>query len=538
MESKTSADFPGSLNLEDRIIIENLSSTQMNEYEKVRLLGNGTFSQVWECLEIKTGMKFAVKIISKNFLLKHNLHDQFTKEIRIHFELDHPNIVKLFKVFESQANMYLVLELGENGTLADLIERRGSLSEVEACYYTSGVLAALKYIHDKNILHRDLKPANLILTRNLDIKIADFGLAAYIPKTKRRRKTFCGTPFYIAPEIITKEGHSYEVDYWSIGIILYNMIYGKCPFQKDVPDEVYKLILDGHFRLEKTFSAEVNELISALLERNVEKRAKYQDVIESSFFRKANKVKCLPQSTLQTAPSESFISLINEEQKIIKRDNCEKLQKNVYKKSNSKFSSGFEDLLIKESEDYEYIKKWVNFSDKFGVGGILNNGIICIFFNDTSKIVLSNFGITFHYIGEKESGDSSVPTYNVLKYPKELEKKVKLLDYFIKFLKQNSHLVKVNERMPDNFVHIINFKITKYAVMFALSNNVNQTIFQDGSEVHILKDKSKKKRVVFIDSSRNRTILEPGLVPEEHIKRRLEHINECLKMIAIKNEKD
>ena len=520
---------------DDRFINEQISPSNINKYEKLRLLGDGTFSQVYECLELKTDNKFAIKIVSKSFLLKHDLHEQFTKEIRIHSELDHPNIVKLIKVFENQYNIYMVLELVENGTLADLIEKRKHLSEFEIKYYIKNLLDGINYIHQKNIIHRDLKPANLILTKNMDIKIADFGLAAYAPKTKRKRKTFCGTPYYIAPEIITKEGHLFEVDYWSLGIIIFNMAYGVCPFQSEVPEEVYKMVLKGYYEVNKYSSKELNEVINILLERDITKRANYDSLKNSKFLNDSILIKSLPLSTLETAPSESFISSLQQIENRYEPHRLGQIQQKFYAKSDSKNSLGVDENLT-EKVDYEYLKKWVNFSEKFGVCGIFNNGIICIYFNDKSKIVLSNFGITFNYIGEKSSSDGSIETFNVLKYPKEIEKKVKLLEYFIKFLRVNSDLIKVNENMPDNFVHITNFKITKYAVCFALSNRVYQTIFQDKTEVHIFKDKQKQKTVVYIDTYRNRITLEPGTEIEEGIKKRLEHVNECLKCLSSKNE--
>lgn len=102
----------------------------------------------------------------------------------------------------------------------------------------------VKYIHDKKVVHRDLKPANLVLTFDMKLKIADFGLASHI-RGDKRRMTFCGTPFFIAPEILDKQhGHSFEVDYWCIGIILYNMVYQKCPFESDKVNEVYRQITE------------------------------------------------------------------------------------------------------------------------------------------------------------------------------------------------------------------------------------------------------------------------------------------------------
>lgn len=515
----------------DNIIVEHISATEVVEYEKIRVLGTGTFSKVYECEERKSKEHFAIKVVSKSFLLRHHLRDQFLKEIKIHFDIDHPNVVKLFKVFENPKYMYLVLELGENGTLQELIERRKSLSELEARYYLRSLLEGINYIHSKSVLHRDLKPANLLISKDMQLKIADFGLAAHIPRLKGRRRTFCGTPYFIAPEIITKQGHSYEVDYWSVGIILYNMLCGKCPFQSESAEEVYKMVLEGQIEIPTELSKEASDLIKALVEKDVSARWSYEDILKSKFMVAGNKPDFLPLSTLETAPSESFLVQFDENLKI-QDGGLLKVQNNVYKKTDSRNSSLYEDIGAKENlTDYEYVKKWVNFSEKFGIGTILNNGIICVYFNDKSKIVLSNFGITFHYISSNSK--EPIESYNILKYPKELDKKVKLLDYFIKYLKANSHLVKVKEEMPDNFVHVTNYKITKYAVLFLLSNGLYQMIFQDGTEVHVSKSEGRRK-VLYIDAARNKVQCEAQSVKDPNILSRLEHINECIKNISQK----
>lgn len=507
----------------DNIILEYVTPEEIIEYEKIRLLGTGTFSKVYECIEVETGEHFAIKQVSKNFLLQNNLREQFTKEVKIHFQMKHPNVVRLYKVFEDKQYIYMLMELSPNGTLAELIDRRCKLSEVETKYYLKNILEGLKYIHDQGIVHRDLKPANLVISTKMELKIADFGLASYIAGPKKRRKTFCGTPFFIAPEIFNRqEGHSFEVDYWSLGIILYTMLYGKCPFVSDNVEEVYRLIKEGKFEIDSSVSKEANDAICSLIEKEYSKRAGYYEAIESNFMvMRKNVPECLPISTLKTAPSESFISnFVDDSMKINSAQKHKmKVDKNVYSKDFSK-SSAYDEMSKDAGVEYEYVKKWVNFSEKFGIGYILNNGIIGIYYNDRSKIVLSNFGITFHHISPKRN---EIETYNILSYPKELEKKVKILDYFIKYLKSNEQLFKITENMPDNFEYIKNYKITKYAVLFMLSNGIYQMIFQDGTEIHIIREENDKK-VIYIDQSRNRTTFMNSNITDNNVLKRLEHV--------------
>lgn len=504
----------------ERYIIHHLSPNKKMVYEKLKVLGVGTFSKVYECRDTENGEYFAIKQVSKNFLLKHNLREQFTKEVKIHSLMDHPNVVKLYKVFEDNHFIYLLMELCSNDTLEKLIHRRKRLSEVEARFYLKNILEGLRYIHDKNVVHRDMKPANLVISSKMEIKIADFGLASTIVNDRRRR-TFCGTPYFIAPEIFDKKkGHSFEVDYWSLGIILYNMIYGCCPFVSDNVEEVYSLIKKGKFYLNDEYGKDINDLIKSLLYGKYQQRADYEFVESSPFLKNiSNFPNYLPESTLQTAPTESFLTKFEEPEYDMKKKNIDKI---VYKKKDSKYSLHEETLKDNPFGTYEYVKKWVNFSEKFGIGYILNNGIIGIFFNDKTKIVLSNFGITFHYIENSEK-----ETYNIVSFPEKISKKVKLLNYFIKYLKQNSELFKINEDMVDNFVYLHNYKITKYANLFLLSNGFYQMIFKDKTEIHI-GSKDDEKIILFIDQKRKREHFLAKDLKEPKILQRLHYVQNFL----------
>lgn len=224
--------------------------------------------------------------------------------------MQHPNIVKLYKVFEDVKNMYLVMELCTNGTLNSILEKRKKLSLLEAKYYFKNLIEGVHYIHQQKVIHRDLKPANLVISNDMEIKIADFGLASYL-RGKQRRRTFCGTPFFIAPEIINriKVGHGYEVDYWSCGIILYTMLYGTCPFMSDNVDEVYRLIKKNEFSLSDDVDKKANKLLKRLLVTEYLDRADYEEIMESEFLQDHETLpKNMPQETLMQDPTMSFLS--------------------------------------------------------------------------------------------------------------------------------------------------------------------------------------------------------------------------------------
>ena len=157
---------------------------------------------------------------------------QLKSEIKIHRTLHHKHVVQFSHNFEDDDNYYIILELCTNYTLSELIKRRKRVSEVEMRYYLLQMLSGMEYLHAQNVIHRDLKLGNLFLTGNMEIKIGDFGLATRVDFKDQRRTTMCGTPNYIAPEILMgKCGHSFEVDIWSIGVVVYTMLVGKPPYE-------------------------------------------------------------------------------------------------------------------------------------------------------------------------------------------------------------------------------------------------------------------------------------------------------------------
>jgi serine/threonine protein kinase len=182
-------------------------------------------------------------------------------EIKIHQHLRHPNIVRFNHVFEDSDNVYMILELCENKTFVELLKKKKRLTEAEARYYLLQIIDSLRYMHQKRVIHRDLKLGNLFLTSQMDLKIGDFGLATVIKQDGERKRTICGTPNYIAPEILfdREHGHSFEVDIWSLGVIMYTLLIGRPPFQTKDVKAIYKYdfcktanILFNYFVIEKS----------------------------------------------------------------------------------------------------------------------------------------------------------------------------------------------------------------------------------------------------------------------------------------------
>ena len=189
------------------------------------MLGKGGFAKCYEFECASNQKTFAAKVIAKTSLIKDRAKQKLISEIKIHKSTHHQNIVAFEHYFEDYENVYILLELCQNQTLKDLLQRRKRLTEVEVQCYMIQLIKCLKYLHGHRIIHRDLKLGNLFLNDKLELKVGDFGLATKLDYVGERKRSICGTPNYIAPEIIDgKSGHSYEVDIWSMGVIIYTLL--------------------------------------------------------------------------------------------------------------------------------------------------------------------------------------------------------------------------------------------------------------------------------------------------------------------------
>ena len=246
-----------------------------SDLEFQQKIGDGAFGCVWRVKNHHTGDVFALKIVQKSKVSK--ILPQFRREVSIMYELDHPNIVKLYTHFEDFKNFYLLLELLEGGSLFDKLFKEQFLAENKAKNYFSQVTSAIKYLHTRSppIIHRDLKPENILLDKKGRIKITDFGWANYLAPT---RNTTCGTLEYLPPEIIEARNHDCSLDIWCLGILLYEMLCGTTPF-KAIMEEMLKYnITRGCIRFPQKISEEAKQLIGRMLEKNQQNRFTIEDV--------------------------------------------------------------------------------------------------------------------------------------------------------------------------------------------------------------------------------------------------------------------
>ena len=235
-------------------------------------------------------------------MMKHNQKEKMTQEIQIHKSLNHKNIVGFHSFFDDPFNVYIVLELCKKRSMMELHKRRKTVTEYECRYYIHQIVSGVKYLHDNHIIHRDLKLGNLFLNDELHVKIGDFGLATRIEFEGERKKTLCGTPNYIAPEILNKKGHSYEVDIWSIGCVMYTLLVGQPPFETKSLKDTYSKIRKCDYRLPSNLRKTAAEMIIAMLQSNPDKRPTIGQLLAFEFLAQSYIPKSLPYSCLSTAP--------------------------------------------------------------------------------------------------------------------------------------------------------------------------------------------------------------------------------------------
>jgi len=266
-----------------------------SEYKRGKTLGEGAFSVVIEATKKSTGESFAVKVVTKSKLTKEDLV-ALQDEILVLRELQHPHIIRLYDVYEEKDFWYLVMEKMMGGELFDRIVAKSYYNEKEARDVCKILFEAIGMCHDNSVAHRDLKPENLLLRseeNDSEIKIADFGFAKKV-LTPNSLTTQCGTPGYVAPEIL--EGNAYDTksDMWSLGVIVYILLGGYPPFIEQNQRELFRKIRKGNYEFHEEYwgsvSSEAKDLISCLLVVQPSKRMSASEALKHKWMTQDEKV--------------------------------------------------------------------------------------------------------------------------------------------------------------------------------------------------------------------------------------------------------
>uniref|UniRef100_A0A8C8DMU4 Polo-like kinase 3 (Drosophila) n=1 Tax=Oryzias sinensis TaxID=183150 RepID=A0A8C8DMU4_9TELE len=274
----------------------------------------GGFARCYEMTDLSSNKMYAVKVIPQSRVSKPHQREKITNEIELHRTLAHKHVVKFSHYFEDQENIYIFLELCSRKSLAHIWKARHTLTEPEVRYYLRQIISGLKYLHNRGILHRDLKLGNFFINENMDLRLGDFGLAAKLETVEQRKKTICGTPNYLAPEVLNRQGHGTESDVWSLGCVMYTLMCGSPPFETLDLKETYKCIKEVRYNLPSSLSPAAQKLISGILQKNPSDRLTLDQILNHEFFKGFTPDKLPPSSCVMVpelhppSPAKKFFS--------------------------------------------------------------------------------------------------------------------------------------------------------------------------------------------------------------------------------------
>ncbi|KAG6611266.1 AUR protein kinase [Phytophthora cinnamomi] len=258
----------------------------LDDFEIGRELGTGKFGQVYLAREKNSRMVVALKVLVKEQLKAAGVAHQLRKEVEIHSRIRHENILPLYATFQDSTRVYLVLKYAGGG---DLYKKMRSMPgrrfpERQAMLYTAQLVSALESCHNQHVIHRDIKPENLLLSDEGTIQLADFGWSSANVTAATRRDTLCGTLDYLSPEMIRGEKYDESVDIWAIGIIMYELLVGKPPFEAPGQNETIELITEGPLHVPPMVSLSAKDLITRILQKLPEKRLSLQEIKAHRWF--------------------------------------------------------------------------------------------------------------------------------------------------------------------------------------------------------------------------------------------------------------
>ncbi|XP_011301223.1 serine/threonine-protein kinase polo [Fopius arisanus] len=512
-------------------------------YIKGRFFGKGGFAKCYEIRESKSQAVYAGKIVNKNMMTKNSQREKMTQEIAIHRSLNHVNVVGFHGYFFDVHNIYIILELCRKRSMMELHKRRKALTECEVRYFMKQILDGVDYLHQHRIIHRDLKLGNLFLNDELQVKIGDFGLATKLEHDGERKKTLCGTPNYIAPEILTKVGHSYEVDVWSIGCIMYTLLVGKPPFETATLRETYARIKQVQYKTPTNISTTAITMISNTLQGNPAKRPSVAKLLKDPFITTGFLPQSLPLSCLTMAPRLDTLETYNQRKPLsemnhneegidspmfrlpgsparkTKQDGVSEVQRAgrdikrmlitlkeqvgavLTSKPARRDASSAVEMTDPAAQPILWVSKWVDYSDKYGFGYQLCDDGVGVMYNDGTRLIMLANKFNIHYINR----EGSEVYYTVKDYPQTLEKKMKLMNFFLQYM--NEHLMKaggsVTVKQSDSMSRIpymYQWFRTQTAVVMQLTNGSVQINFLDHTKIIMC---PLMAAVTYIDNDKN-----------------------------------
>ncbi|KAG7476585.1 hypothetical protein MATL_G00084480 [Megalops atlanticus] len=580
-------------------------STTGKCYCRGKVLGKGGFAKCYEFTDLTTNKVYAAKIIPHTRVSKPHQREKIDREIELHRVLHHKHIVHFYHHFEDKDNIYILLEYCSRRSLAHILKARKVLTEPEVRYYLRQIVSGIKYLHEQEILHRDLKLGNFFINESMELKVGDFGLAAKLEPLENRRRTICGTPNYLSPEVLNKQGHGCESDVWALGCVMYTMLLGRPPFETTNLKETYRCIREARYSMPSSLSPPAKLLIASMLSKSPEDRPSLEDILRHDFFTQGFTPDRLSASCCHSAPDfhlsspaknffkkaaaalfggkkdkakyyENLNKLTKEEEEIYKlrhdlrktsisQQTCKQPSEEakppvapagkpvVLVKENNKqqirdtirmivrgtlgsCSSSSECLedstmgsvadtvtrvlrgclenmpeandIPKEnvSSSFQWVTKWVDYSNKYGFGYQLSDHIVGVLFNNGTHMSLLSDKKTVHYYAEL--GQCSI--FSTSDAPEQFISQVTILKYFAHYMEENlmdgGDLPSVADTRKPR-LYLLQWLKSDRALMMLFNDGTFQVNFYHDHTKIILCNQSEEYLLTYINEDRVSTTL-------------------------------
>ena len=246
-------------------------------------IGKGGFGEVWKVNHKKTGDVYVIKVLDKESLKAQNLISQLNLEIQIMYKAHHPHLMQLINHYEDDDNFFMIMPYASRGQLYTLLRKSTRFDQKTTAQFLRETISAVKYLHEHNVIHRDIKPENILLDHNYRVKLSDFGWSNFCEENEKR-KTFCGTPEYLSPEMVKKLPHDYRVDIWSLGVLLFECLAGYPPFTGQSEEELFKNIRQLKIHWPIDFPPLAKNLVMKILKLNPKERPSLDEILKHSWF--------------------------------------------------------------------------------------------------------------------------------------------------------------------------------------------------------------------------------------------------------------
>ena len=259
----------------------------VSDFNLLKVIGVGSYGKVLLVKKKDSGTIYALKMLRKGYIAKRMQVEHTLTERKVMEIISHPFIIKLRYAFQNAKKLYFVLEYCPGGELFYHLSSASRFEEEKAKFYSAQIVLALKHLHENNIIYRDLKPENVLIDKTGYIKLTDFGLSKTEIKDNKSAQSFCGTPEYLAPEVLKHEGHGKAVDWWSLGAIIYEMLTGLPPFYSENKQKLFHNIKYAELKYPPFISVICENLLSQLFIKDPEKRlgaAGAEEVMEHPWF--------------------------------------------------------------------------------------------------------------------------------------------------------------------------------------------------------------------------------------------------------------